>query len=480
MRLTKTTVAALMPGPTTYSVSDSELSGFEVRVSRDGTKAFSLRYRLPGDRRVRRVRCGTFAATTVDEARRLALQYKAKANVGVDPAATQHARRAAVGVAELGARYLAYCAARLKPRTVEGYQFMWTAHVMPSLGKKKVTEVTHSDIQSLHTGMSKTPYAANRTLALLSGFFRFAEDEEVRPPHSNPTRKVKPFEERHRERYLSSDEIKRLFEALDRAEAIGLPAARPPRQLNAKTAKHAPPPKPGKRNVGRGQPVPAYPPAVDAIRFICFSGWRQGEVLNLRWSQIDSERAVVRLSDTKTGPSTRPLSSSALTLICKQERRRVAGSPFVFPSSRDPMKPIADLDRLWAAVRLAAGLVQVEAPNNGSGNTLTDAHPAAPGQPATKGAGKGKDSQDAGTVRKHDLRHTVGSILAGAGASLHEIASVLGHKDTATTARYAHLGDGVRIARAEQVAQEIQKAVGKPSTSKIRKRRTLETRKRGR
>ncbi len=50
------------------------------------------------------------------------------------------------------------------------------------------------------------------------------------------------------------------------------------------------------------------------------TGWRRGEVLGLRWSEIDLPRRTALLADTKTGASLRPLSEAACALISAQSR----------------------------------------------------------------------------------------------------------------------------------------------------------------
>jgi hypothetical protein len=132
---------------------------------------------------------------------------------------------------------------------------------------------------------------------------------------------------------------------------------------------------------------------------------RRNEVLGLRWSEVDRERGLLELGQTKTGRSVRPLSPEALAVLTGCPR--VVGSPYVFPSPRDPRRPLAGLARLWDAVRHAAGLA----------------------------------GADGAPVRLHDLRHTAASMMLQGGASLAEVGRALGHASSAATARYAFISD---------------------------------------
>src|SRR3984957_10214121 len=67
--------------------------------------------------------------------------------------------------------------------------------------------------------------------------------------------------------------------------------------------------------------------AADVFLFLTISGWRSGEAKNLKFSEVDLERRVATLGDTKTGLSVRPLSSSAIEII---KRQPVRNGQFVF------------------------------------------------------------------------------------------------------------------------------------------------------
>jgi integrase len=138
---------------------------------------------------------------------------------------------------------------------------------------------------------------------------------------------------------------------------------------------------------------------------------RLGEVLSLRWIDVDFERGLATLPDSKTGRKTVRLAAPALAILAALPR--LAGRPYVI-AGRNGRR--LDLQRPWEAVRDAAGL---------SG------------------------------VRIHDLRHSYASAGAGASMGLPIIGKLLGHSQPSTTARYAHLGDDPLRRAAESIGTSI-------------------------
>jgi integrase len=129
------------------------------------------------------------------------------------------------------------------------------------------------------------------------------------------------------------------------------------------------------------------------------TGMRRNEALGLRWQAIDLKRKMILIGTTKNGqPKGMPLQSLALRLITELHAKR-DDSEFVFPNP-DGSRPL-DIRTAWETARKRAGIEN---------------------------------------FRFHDLRHSAASYLAMNGASLMEIADVLGHKTLAMVKRYAHIG----------------------------------------
>lgn len=414
--LTKRTIDALAFTPNgDYFVWDAKLKGFGIRVTErtdvEGKvhrrKMFVLGYRPQGARQFRRLTIGAFGPLTTEQARDEALRHLSATTKGVDPLAARRAARGGLSVCELGATYLAEVERRRKPATAREYKRLWKKHIYPALGTKPVSIVLPADVRRLHRSLHETPYVANRVVARLTTFFAYAIAEGAVPSKENPAHGVDLYPEQGRERFLTKEEFGRLGEALTKAEREGLPPApeHKKKPKNPENQKHRP------KNADT--PKPANPFAVAAIRLLALTGCRENEILSLRWDAVDFERGYLRLDDTKTGKSVRPLGQSAVALL--ESLPRIQGNPHVLPGLT-AKQHLKEIKRVWYAVRHAAKLKE---------------------------------------LRLHDLRHSFASVPAASGESLLVVRSLLGHKNVATTERYAHLGDDPVKRAADKTSDDI-------------------------
>lgn len=412
-KLTKRVVDAIKPTGSREIVWDTDLKGFGLSVTKTGAKSFVVQYRTHGGRSglSRRLTLGRYGTLTVEEARALAKRALGGVAKGEDPAGERQKQRRASSLRELVDRYVESLEGKKKPTTAAEYARILKVYVVPALGSRKVAEISPGDVDRLHRQMKATPAQANRTLAVLSAMLTWATKSGLRDPAlPNPCIMVEWYPEQARERFLSATELRRLGDALIKAETTGLPPApnRRRKPKSARTAKHRP--------KSAGVPIPADPFQVAAIRLLMLTGARRNEILNLRWDEVDLERGILTLGDSKTGRSVRPIGAPAVQLLDSLPRL----GEHVLPG-RSGEQPIEGLRRLWDAVRYEAGLPE---------------------------------------VRLHDLRHTMASVAAGEGQSLLIIGKVLGHKRASTTQRYAHLADDPVKAAADKTAGTISALLG--------------------
>jgi integrase len=391
--LTKRSVDALRADPKRdYFTWDDELPGFGCRVYPSGLKVYVLKYRLGGRLgKQRRRKLGAHGVVTPEEARRQAKALLGVVAQRVDPHAATDRERTVTRVSEAVDSYLRQQDIKLKPRTAKEYRRLFKKYILPALGTKPLTDVTPAVVSRLHEKQSKAPVQANRVLTRLSSFFTWCGDRGLlERGATNPCASVAHFREERQPRFLTIAEAVRLGAALTKAETEGLP--QPPR---------------------RSKPL-----AVGAIRLALLTGMRRGEVLNLRWSEVDEQRAQLRLADSKTGAKVVQIGAPALLVL--KSLPRVKDAIYVFTSG-DGKEPLESVRRVWDAVRFEAKLED---------------------------------------VRFHDLRHSFASSLAEQGESLLLIGSLLGHKDASTTQRYAHLVDDRRRVAADTTSSRLADALG--------------------
>jgi integrase len=316
-KLTKRVVEGLKPAAKYTIVWDTSVPGFGVRVWPSGRRVYVLQYRTQ-EGVSRRKTLGRHGALTVEQARTTAQQWLARVRQGGDPLAEHKAIQKAPTVADLAARYMQeHALVKKKPLSIRPDAYNLRCHVLPALGKKKIAMVTRADIAALHHTMHATPGAANRVLALLSKMFTLAEQWGLRPEGSNPVRHIERYRERRFERFLSSAELARLGETLAEAERTQT----------------------------------EYPSVLAAIRLLIFTGARLSEILELRWDQVDFERACLRLPDSKSGAKIIHLSSPALDVLSRIEQHE--SNPYVIVG-REPCAHLINLRKPWGRLRASA------------------------------------------------------------------------------------------------------------------------------
>ncbi len=252
-------VAALGGGGRDRIVWDAALPGFGVRVYPSGRKVWVAQARAGGA--PRRVTLGAHGEIGAAEARD-------RARAAIARIRADGARPGEPTLADLAARYMAgHVAANCNAHTASIYRGALDNHILPALGALPLASVGREEVAALHRSLRATPRAANRALAILRKMFALAVDWGMAPEGANPCAGVRKYRERRRERFLSPAEYRRLGAALEEAGGGG-------------------------RSAGA---------AVAALRLLALTGCRLGEILGLRWDDIDRAAGELRLPDSKTG-----------------------------------------------------------------------------------------------------------------------------------------------------------------------------------
>ena len=403
-KLTKPVVKGADAGSAERFIWDTELPGFGLRVWPSGRRAFVVQYRVHGGRggRQRRITLGTYPTLSVEDARDAAGDALAKARLGKDAATEREQARSAETVAELVGLWKSE-AAHLNRRTgavrsaysLAGELGRIDAHVIPLLGKKRLGELGRADVERFRDAVARGATKGERKT-------KPRGRARVRGGTGTATRTV---------RLLSS-----IFAfGVDRDLLPNNPCQgvrlTPVKALNRFLSGAE------LERLGRALAVAAdegaHPHGLNIIRLLALTGARKSEIAGLRWSEVDFDHGCLRLAKSKTGAKVIPLAPAALAILEGLDPQ--AGSEWVFAASRGAGH-FVNVGKTWDGVRDRAGL-----------------------------AG----------VRLHDLRHTFASFGAAGGFGLPVIGALLGHKQPATTARYAHLADDPLRRAAARIGDEI-------------------------
>ncbi|MYE14455.1 MAG: tyrosine-type recombinase/integrase [Boseongicola sp. SB0675_bin_26] len=380
MRLTDAGIARLRPGPREFTVWDSRVPGLGVRVRPNGGMSYVMIRTVGG--RTRRVSLGPVALRSVDDVRRECLARQAEAAVA-GPA--EPARESPTFADFVEGAWQAAHRERHKPSTRKRVLSALRTHLLPAFGTTRLDRITRAEVERWFDACSRTaPGSANWALDLLRQILNFG----IACGHarSNPAHGVRRNRRTPMTRFLSREEVRRLNAALDAASMRG----------------------------------PSSRQQADMLRLLMLTGCRKGEILSLRWSEVDGD--MLALADSKTGPRTVHLNPQARAVLDRQPR---GPGPYVFPSPGRPDRPRSDNVGLWHKVRREAGIED---------------------------------------VRLHDLRHNYASWAVMQGVPVPVVSRLLGHSSARMTLRYVHLADRDVRAAAERVGAAMARLMdGEPA-----------------
>lgn len=295
---------------------DTAVPGFHLEVRATGKCTYYQRYRDKSGR-LRQVRIGPTDSLTLEEARQRGRYIRSQAVLGLDPAAEIDKIKNSMTFKEFIAdRYLPYIKLHKKSwrhdeKVINYYLFkLWGTYKLNDISKQEI-EV----FQATLIRKGKKAGTVNRHMSLVKYIFSLAAKWEC--IEVNPCLNISRIPDNGViGRYLSDDELQRLFMAMDASKSSVV---------------------------------------ADILAFLIYTGARKSEALHARWADIDLERGVwtIPAEISKSGkPRHVPLSKPALEML---RERRKSCLTYVFPSPRTG-KPLVHIQFTWEKIRDAANL----------------------------------------------------------------------------------------------------------------------------
>lgn len=379
------------------TIWDAEVRGFGVRCQKRD-KVYVLKYSFRN--RQRWVSIGKHGSPwTVEKARKEAVRLLGIAASGIDPAEARDDLKNDLTISELCDLYLAEGCATKKATTVATDTGRIERHIKPLLGKKHSLSITRTDVERMMRDVANGKTAVNEKTG-------FRGRAIVRGGKGTATKAVTL--------------LGAMFTfAVNRGIRPDNPVHGIKKYASNKHERFLSVAELGRLGtaLNDGEKNGLNLTAINAVRLLIMTGCRKGEILTLQWRHVDFERSCLRLPDSKTGAKVVPVGGAALKIL--EGLPHLKDNPYVLPGEKAGAHFVG-LPRVWEKIRASA---------------------------------------DLDGVRLHDLRHSFASVGAASGDSLLMIGKLLGHRDSSTTARYAHLADDPLKATADRISEKIAAAM---------------------
>jgi integrase len=354
-KLTVKAIENLKPGASRQEIADGE--GLYLCLQTSGKASFILRYRHAG--RTRKLTLGG-SAMGLGVARKKAAEARARIAAGEDPAGDKTAARQAqrdtveAVVVEFVEKHVT---PRLKPSTAAEYRRLLEKEIVARWRGRRLADISRRDVNQLLDNMvARAPISANRVLAILRKFCRWAVSREL-IEHSPCDGVLARSAETPRDRVLDDRELSLVLRA---AGELGFPYD-------------------------------------GIVRLLILTGQRRGEVVGLRWSELDFDKRVWSLPPSRTKnkrPHVVPLSDAAIGTLTALPRFE---GDFVFPTA-EGSAPVSGHSR--GKLRLDRAIAKIAAREG---------------------------SAPLAQFGLHDLRRSWASGAAAIGIDLHVIERALNH-----------------------------------------------------
>jgi integrase len=212
-----TSIRSIKP-PTSGAVDyfDDLTPGLSLRVTSNDVRTWTVFYRDKNARQ-KRLTLGRYPAVKLVDARELARNAQRSVAHGGDPVLEKRAAHDVLTFGKLAETYIEDYA-KLNKKSWEEDNRQLESDLLPKWKSRPATEIRSEDLLNLLNAKVRngSPVAANRLRALVSRIFTFAADQRLMPATANPVIGVKkPAKETSRDRVLTDDEVRRIWDACD-------------------------------------------------------------------------------------------------------------------------------------------------------------------------------------------------------------------------------------------------------------------------
>ncbi len=346
---------------------DLKEKGLSLYITQNDVRTFYFRKRING--KDEKIIIGNFPDLSVENARKKLNIIKGQIAQGINPNQEKSSLRNELTLIELIDEYVEKHSKVHKKTWV--YDDRDLRRISSPIHNLKLSEISTDRVRKLHDeiGSSSGIYQANRFLAVFKSMINKAIEWGYKG--TNPANNIKKFREKSRDRFIQVDELPRFFKSLEVEE----------------------------NEVAR-----------DYFYLSLYTGVRKGNILSMKWSDVNFQSKEWRIPETKNGdPLLIPLIDEAIDVL---NNRKIGndnlglGDSWVFPSATSKSGHFEEPKKVWKRVLNRANISD---------------------------------------LRIHDIRRTLGSYQAITGSSLPIIGKSLGHKSTQATQIYSRLNmDPVR------------------------------------
>jgi len=299
----------LAPQVKEYTLFDAQCDQLALRVQPSGSMSWVMWERQKG--KTRRITLGKYPDLSPKQARQALHLRKSGAEIVVHKAETT------IRFAELAALFVDFKLPKYKVSARGPFKDYLRSQLIPAFGNKEISKITTPMVADWFYNYSRERSGgANQAIGHFTTMYNWGKRNGHIPFElKNPASPIKRNKTLPRGKMLNSEQLKALWEVLER-------------------------------------PPIRCAPAADPLKLMLLTACRRGEILGLTWKEVKLSKII--LNNAKQGPREVPLNRQAKKLL--KALKYGNHSRFVFPSSQSESGHVECIDQAWLTIKSFAGL----------------------------------------------------------------------------------------------------------------------------